>query len=392
MRDATVHISFQRRRTILGPLNVLEVRHGAFGKHAAGVFEIEFEHVGVSELPEPGLLDGYVFGVLMFAMGGADRLVVHGEVSSAAIRNAMMFGEAWHCWRPDLYRPVEVVAEQTLHVGVGVPTRSGGDSDSAVAAFSGRVDSVFTALRHAGGLLGSAGFRLEKLCLVHGFDVRLDNTRDFTELMSRTSGLVKQLGLEVHVVKTNIKELSPQDWEHSFGAQLACILHQFAPEFRYGLVASGDSYFEHPLIEWGSTPATDHLLSGSCFTTVHDGAGYSRTEKIQAVSSNKAALDALKVCWEGNDQGRNCGKCAKCVRTKINLVSAGVGSSKCFDEGLSEDEVRDVSLSARHTVRGLTSALRYADAQGISDSRLEVLRDRPTVFAALLPTFRRRAR
>ncbi len=48
---------------------------------------------------------------------------------------------------------------------------------------------------------------------------------------------------------------------------------------------------------------------------VHDGAGYSRTEKVGFVAQHPVATKALKVCWQGKERGRNCGVCEKCVRT-----------------------------------------------------------------------------
>ena len=72
--------------------------------------------------------------------------------------------------------------------------------------------------------------------MVHGFDVDRHDVAAFDELLERTRPLTDVLGLQVHLVRTDVRRGLQQDWEDSFGAQLASILHQFSPRFRYGLI------------------------------------------------------------------------------------------------------------------------------------------------------------
>jgi hypothetical protein len=220
--------------------------------------------------------------------------------------------------------------------------------------------------------------------MVHGFDVAAENQSAFNELTQRTAGFVSSLNLHLRVVKTNLKSDVDQNWEHSHGGQLASVLHQFSEEFRFGVIASTEPY-SLPNPFWGSQPAIDYLFSGSSFRIIHDGAGYSRTEKVEFLSKNPKARRSVKVCWEGFEQGRNCGICEKCVRTKLNFLAVGVRAPECFDEELTPQNVASIKVRNRTQFNELSSILHYVDKQRNSDTRFEVLRDRLSELKLMLP-------
>jgi exopolysaccharide biosynthesis predicted pyruvyltransferase EpsI len=335
---------------------------------------VEFQHIGVDNLPEPRVLDGYLFGLLLTALSKADRFVVEGPISAKALRNATMFSEAWHCWLPGVYRPVEIVPEAVIADVSRAPDLVGAGT-RAIAAFSGGVDSIFTALRHGGTQLGPAAFPVRDFLMVHGFDIHLERERDFRELIERTQPFIDELGATLHIVRTNIKYQSQQDWEHSYGAQIASVLHQFGPNFQYGLIGSGEPYSHLP-IAWGSHPGTDHLLSGANFEIVHDGAGFSRTEKVAHIASNVTARRTVKVCWQGEHQGRNCGKCEKCVRTRLNFFAVGVDHPECFDNEFGVAEINRITVSNPPQLSNLEQIIEYADRHQTGGRWLDVLRAR----------------
>ena len=145
--------------------------------------------------------------------------------------------------------------------------------------------------------------------LVHGFDVPLNKPHYFEALKNRPEPLARELNLKLRTIRTNIRELEIQDWEDSFMTQLSCCLHNYAHEFRYGLVGSSCDPGYAINFPWGSTPASDYLLSGIDFHVVHDGAAYSRTAKIAEISKHPTAVRAVKVCWQGEKSFQNCGRC-----------------------------------------------------------------------------------
>ena len=175
---------------------------------------------------------------------------------------------------------------------------------------------------------------------MHGFDVALANCgRASASSIDRTEPVRALTGARLCIVRTNSKELRLQKWEDSCGAQLAACLHLFSAEFSHALIGGSDAYDELWL-PWGTNPVTDHLLSGGQMAIVHDGAAFCRTDKIAFLADVPAALRSLKVCWEGKDQGRNCGVCEKCVRTQINLMAVGVADAPCFDRSLDPRGIR----------------------------------------------------
>lgn len=359
-----------------GVVNVVDVRHGQFAHHQARSFSVEFHHPNAEILGSCPLLDGYVLGLLPLCMQGADRLVVRGPVSNAVVRNAWTLGEAWHAWVPHQYRPVEVVADEMWDDSQLLARRETPIPDAAIAAFSGGVDSTFTAMRHATGSLGSASYPVADVCMVHGFDVRLDNSVDFDGLLTRTKPFVDYLGVRLHVVRTNLREATQPDWERAFALYLACVLHQFSGSFTTGLIASGDLDFLRPPVNWGSTPATDPLMSGAAFQMVHDGAGYSRSEKIEFLSGCTEARMSLKFCYQGEREDRNCGRCFKCVRTYLSFLALGFENPECFSGPITAAEVASITPFSARTLEDLKGVLSFARSVNSTNVLFDVLANR----------------
>ncbi len=332
---------------------------GPSAVNAGGRVDIDFECFDMPDAPEPLVLDGFVFGIVLHAMRQARTLRVRGPMSRRAMQNLAEFQAAWHMWRPDVYQPIDVVPDAIVDPS---PERR---SRTAISAFSGGVDGTFTALRHARRWLGNQSYDLAAVLVVHGFDVELDNASDFRSLVKRCEPLIDRLGLELHVVRTNIKELGLQKWEDSFLPQLSACLHQYAHAYEFGLAGSSEPY-DGLVLPWGSNPATDHLLSGDNFTIVHDGAGFSRTDKIEQLLRDEQACRSLKVCWEGKRQDRNCGKCEKCLRTQLNFLAAGAQEAPCFETALDIRDLSRIKIRQDAQAQELRSLLDHAKAHGRS--------------------------
>jgi hypothetical protein len=319
---------------------------------------IFFDMIGERDAPEPFVLDGFVFGIIFYAMGLAQGVRVHGRMSTDALRNLNEFQEAWTLWKGKIYTKVDIVPDEI------VDCMANGERE-AIAAFSGGVDSMFTVIRHATGRLGLASYPLKKaVLLVHGFDVPLAEPEQLEALKERTRPFVRELNLEVRTIRTNLKELCLQDWEDSFMSQLAACLHNYSHEFSCGLVGSSESY-DSLVLPWGSNPATDHLLSGAALRIVHDGAGYSRTRKVEEIAKNPTATSVVKVCWEGRETFKNCGLCEKCMRTLLNFLAVGVVNPPCFSEPLDILRIREIPLHNDAQCAELVSIVAYVKAKGI---------------------------
>jgi hypothetical protein len=383
-RHGLYHLYFEQESTINGVVNRLRL----VGKSKQGQSEsiqVDYLHVGKVNLSEPPVLDGFVCALIFYLMQNAHKLHVHGPVSIEFIKNIFLFGEAWRCWLPSTYEPIEIEASTYISINsLGFPQiiKSAlglGNKKSSILTFSGGVDASFSLMRHAaknGTLRRHESYAVSDVVLIHGFDVRWENEKGFCLLQKRLEPILDFYGVNCNVVKTNIRVKEVQNWEHSFVAQLASVLHQYSDKFYYGLVGSSEAY-THLINAWGSHPATDYLLSGEFFRVVHDGAGHTRTKKVAALKSLDVVTSNIKVCWEGLAQEKNCGFCEKCIRTKLNFIAAGSEMPGCFENGLLPGDVLNVPIRNIAARNEFLSILEYAEENGISGSvLLQALKDR----------------
>jgi len=328
-----------------------------------------FDLIGDTTSPAPLVLDGFVFGVIFIAMQLGRPVKVHGRLSRTACFNLAEFQSAWACWKPEKYQRVDIVPDEIIDRPV--PEHA----PRAISAFSGGVDGTFTAIRHKHKLLGNGSYPLTDVMLVHGFDVPLGKPEAFDLLLQRIRPIVDELGLGMKVVRTNLKEASGQDWGDSFGVQLAACLHNYSHDFNYALTGSGEPY-SNIFYPWGSTPATDYLMSGDQMQLVLDGSAYTRTEKIETLRHYPTALKTLKVCWEGNNEERNCGHCEKCIRTKLNLLAVGVSDAPCFDEELDPEQILKIRLVNDAQLLELQTIYSYVEKRKIAGLWVDNLKRR----------------
>jgi hypothetical protein len=286
--------------------------------------DVFFECSGIT-LPELKLFDFAVLATVFLAMRRGDDLHIRGPVNRRLLRNLEEFQEAWALWCPQRYRPVKISADNETENAEHQRARS------AVFAFSGGVDSVFTLIRHHYGLAGRRSCRPVAACLVHGFDIGLDQRDAFDLAQQRAQGIVTQLGLPLVIVRTNWRAHLCDNWEFEFGAALASCLYQFSGLVGTGVSAGGEDY-AHLTLPWGSNPITNPLFCSDTFEFITDGDGFTRTEKVRLICNHTAIAENLRVCWEGQRAGHNCGRCEKCIRTKLNFLAFGK-EPVCFSDG-----------------------------------------------------------
>jgi hypothetical protein len=319
-------------------------------------------------IPEPAVWDGFLFALLLRLMQIGTRVRIDGAISRQALRNAIELQDVWSLWCPDRYRRVEL--EPASVVDVSSPA-----DKAVICAFSGGVDGTFSLLRHRLGRLREAALPVGSALMVHGFDVALAETRSFDLLVKRCDPLLTELGIPLHVARTNLRVASRQNWGHSHGAQLAGCLHQFGGVLSGGIIGSTKPY-DDQFFPWGSTAITDPLLSGGSFSIFHDGAGFSRTAKLEYIRNYETALRTLKVCWEGHHPEENCGRCEKCVRTRLNLLAVGVSNPLCFSGKLTLSAIRTIGIPDPAHYAELLSIHNYSRQRGIEAEWIDALRTR----------------
>lgn len=180
------------------------------------------------------------------------------------------------------------------------------------STYSGGVDSLSTFMRHRD--------EITHLLFINGFDMREDGAWDAAEARMRESA--DKLGKAVISVNTNAHEFCARrgvTMPAFHGTLLCTIIAALAPQRAY--VASTFTYRE--LKPWGSHPLLDPLWATEATAIHHDACELRRTEKTELIASDPEMLALLQVCW-GN-RTHNCGRCSKCVRTRIALEIIGAG-------------------------------------------------------------------
>jgi len=206
--------------------------------------------------------------------------------------------DIWTCWNPLLHR-VAVHANP----GTPPPARRGG-----LAFFSGGVDGLFTAHGHRSAL--------EQLVFINGFDFQLAPSQ-LAAALERVGRGAARLCLPLTTVATNWMDLGRR---HRLsrgvlhGGCLEAVAHWLAPA--EALIASSSSYAY--LYPSGTHPLLDPLFSTEATAIVHHGSTHPRPEKIAALVSEPELLRDAWVCFD--DPLVNCGRCAKCLRTRAALA------------------------------------------------------------------------
>lgn len=185
--------------------------------------------------------------------------------------------------------------------------------DKTVSFFSGGVDGSHTFLTNPD--------EIDALLFVKGIDMQLDNDALFTQTSEVNRAFLQKYDKPLLTIVSNVRFLGHHfgvKWGACCGGGLSAIA--LAIGARKCLIASGSSYdYIYPS---GTNYISDQLWSNSQTAIVHDGAQTSRLDKIRMLAEDKYCLDILRVCW--HDDGYNCGKCEKCLRTMASLRALGL--------------------------------------------------------------------
>ena len=265
--------------------------------------------------------DSYVIAMLMNAMRERRNIIVHGSVSKKLLSNLVEFQAVWHKWEPVELQLVEVQADTLRQGETPIP--------GAVCAFSGGLDATFMVWRNSQNKNSYRSQKINFCTMLHGFDIPLENTQAFDNSLKIAGETLADLGLKVIPIRTNFKELQYKNWKYTHGTTLVAVLNNFKLLAGTGMIASSEGY-SRAMTPWGSNPLTDHLMSSDGFEIINDGASHDRVEKAKAISEWKVGVDNLRVCWELEYLGRNCGKCEKCLRTQFEFLACNLPIPKCF--------------------------------------------------------------
>ncbi|MBD2346616.1 hypothetical protein H6G18_21060 [Anabaena subtropica FACHB-260] len=293
------------------------------------------------------------------------NLIIHGEVSPSLLQNLAEFQAAWCSWRPNVYKLVDIHAEV-----VKEPAKNT-DLDKIVSTFSGGLDSCFTVFQHRTHNLVKIQRNLQAGLMIHGFDIPLEEKEVFNNAVAKSKKILSSVGAELITMTTNLRLFTKLNWENTYVTALASCLSLLQRGYTAGLIPSS-SYYNEPSRLYPSNPVTDHLLSSNSFRIIHDGAAFTRLEKIRAIANSQEVLQNLRVCWQGDQKDRNCCRCEKCIRNILHFRILGMDLPACFEKDVTEDQILRMKVKGAQ-LDALKDTLKTAKSVGISDSWVQAL-------------------
>jgi hypothetical protein len=267
--------------------------------------------------------DALVLGALLPAMEVGAPLIVRGSVTPTLIASLDSWQQVWVDWRPRRYSAIPIEADSDARVIERRP--------ETLAAFTGGVDSMYAIVNDQNGEPPQDRAPISKALLVHGQDIPLDRPATFDNAVQRVSALANALGVDLLVAATNIRSILPSI-EDGHGLLLAAVLTSAAQQAGAGLISASFSEIEG-VLDWGSNPITDPLMTSGRMRIVHEGEHLTRVDKLAVLASQRPdLLSGLLVCPHRPEDGGNCGQCEKCVRNWLAMRAIGVEAPACFPQ------------------------------------------------------------
>jgi len=304
--------------------------------------------------------DPFVIATLNYAMGRVRRLRVHGAVSEGLFANLTEFQTAFSAFH---HQPLPDVVEFSATETAEPIVRS--RHPIGITAFSGGVDGSFSIYRHTGLSSLTPKRPIRAALMMHGFDIPLEQPEVFRTAAERARLMTDDAGLQFYTGATNLRTI-PMSWTDTFATAVAASLAFFQPACAFGLVPSFQDW-THVRFDHGSNPLTDPLLSSPSFQIIHDGAGFGRIDKLRHLANWPAALRHLRVCWQGDQLDRNCGRCEKCVRTMLMLRICGVREPGAFPRELDVGQLDDLVINSQAGLDEFSYLLEEARRIGLDE-------------------------
>lgn len=263
--------------------------------------------------------DAFVIAVLNYAMRNHHDIVSEAPLTEDLYYNIDKYlVDAIAQYNSDFYRPqitAEVASEPLPCAGaVGTGISCGVDSLHALACQTSMKFKKHNITHLTFNNVGShgEGERAEKL-----YHARLERPRRFAE----------EYGFEFVASDSNLQNVVEQNHfkSHTYSSMFAvyCLQKLYSV---YYYASSGYKYHEFRLYDIpGSSCGSYEMLSLPLLSTHNlriysEGEGMSRMTKLKSVVKYAPSYKYLNVCL---DDGDNCGKCEKCVRTLLGLDALG---------------------------------------------------------------------
>ena len=272
------------------------------------------------------------------AVHGETRVRIEGQPCPMLVEGLYTTHAWWTSWGG---MPFPVPSIETLGAATRrIPTAP----RRAVAFLSGGVDGLHMLMRNRRLYNRDDPAYVHEALFIHGFDIgkrpRDPENGRYRMMLRRLEPVVADLGLRLIQCRTNLRHLpsKPDFWENRHnGAALAAVGHSAV--FGSAFLFIGASWPTTHQVPWGSHPAIDNLFSSQRITVIHDGSRFSRLQKVRDLARWPTGLAALRVCPASAGPRANCGECEKCLRTRLELLAAGIGETEAFGPSVTPSEI-----------------------------------------------------
>lgn len=314
--------------------------------------------------------DPFVLAVLPHCMRLGLNLEVDGCVTRGLIQNLADFQEALGPRRLG-WSQVEITAAGEIAAPEG-PRRAG------LIALTGDLDDAYSLFRHSALSPHRPKRPLAAVLFVQG----ADGSRSDAAATRRAgcAAMARSVGLPLVTVETNLREpvSGGREWR---ALQLAAALTLFQEDFTTGVIGGT----EEGRGRRGGAAARLWPWSSDAFHVVEDAASIGAREKLRHLAAWPTGRRHLRVCRSG--AASNCGRCERCVRTRVWIEVLATPPWDAFPEPLSAATFRELVVNDEGALADLATALRSLRERGARTAWL-----RPARWCVLRSRWQRKLR
>ncbi|MFN6945464.1 MAG: hypothetical protein ACK4ND_10990 [Cytophagaceae bacterium] len=271
--------------------------------------------------------DAFLVGCIIPAMHYGEKRVFISEEICPQLRSGLITAMSW--LRHWYYSPDRELVTIEAKVRKGLLNRR--RQNRAGFFFSGGIDSFATLRANRLNFPLEHPWSIKDGLLIYGLE--LDDPEAFRYVKEFLTDVAGKVGITLIPVYTNLYLNYRQEdslnrfnfWTYKFmGSAFASIAHIFINRVSVFLLASS---FDIPNLHPHSLdPRLTMNFDSSDLHIRSDGIALSRFMKTKLIANWKVAMEHLRVCNQYRlyrHDSLNCGKCEKCIRTMLALLSIG---------------------------------------------------------------------
>ncbi|MEO8751683.1 MAG: hypothetical protein ABI624_03295 [Casimicrobiaceae bacterium] len=243
------------------------------------------------------------------------RLAIDGELCPRVV-DGLRVAMGWYAhWYGPRWAPL------TIECGLRAQPLGSRDRPSSIF-FSCGVDSLYS-LRRLTALMPAQHPAAPRVALfVIGYDLRKPIATE--QALTNARAAAAALGLTLVPIRSNIPSLDDdyELWTLQFGGPaFAALAHALGRGIARAWMGA-DCDIPN-LVPWCNHPATALEFSSFDVEIRQDGIEATRAQKAGAIADWDITSRFLRVCTKNPEHQLNCGRCEKCVRTRLELLAFG---------------------------------------------------------------------